>query len=198
VADRRDGVPMPAFGPWGVDGLGTSATRRARLRVMPSHGPHNALWYFSRTTGGYLPVVWHAAVIMAARLTPALAWKRQLYRLLGMRVGEHASVGFMVMMDIFFPGDITLGADCIIGYNTTILCHEFLRHEWRRGPVWIGPDVMIGANSTVLPGVVVGAGATVSAMSLVNRDVPPGATVGGVPIRLLRPAGDRPAGVADA
>jgi acetyltransferase-like isoleucine patch superfamily enzyme len=33
--------------------------------------------------------------------------------------------------------------------------------------------------------VVVGAGATVSAMSLVNRDVPPGAFVGGIPIKRL-------------
>lgn len=50
----------------------------------------------------------------------------------------------------------------------------------------IDRDATIGANSTILPGVVVGEGAVVSAMSLVNRDVPPGAFVGGVPIRLLR------------
>jgi len=92
----------------------------------------------------------------------------------------------MVMFDIFFPQDVTLGEDCVIGYNSTILCHEFTRREWRRGPVVIGRDVTIGANCTILPGVVIGAGATVSAMSLVNRDVPPGAFVGGVPIRRLR------------
>ena len=50
----------------------------------------------------------------------------------------------------------------------------------------VGRDVLIGANCTILPGVVIGDGATVSAMSLVNKDVPPGAMVGGVPIRLIR------------
>jgi len=57
--------------------------------------------------------------------------------------------------------------------------------EWRTGPVVIGRNVTIGANCTLLPGIVIGDGATVSAMSLVNKDVPPGAKVGGVPIRSL-------------
>jgi acetyltransferase-like isoleucine patch superfamily enzyme len=44
---------------------------------------------------------------------------------------------------------------------------------------------MIGANCTILPGVVIGDGAIVGAMSLINRDVPAGASVGGTPIRRL-------------
>ncbi|MFQ3662652.1 MAG: acyltransferase [Chloroflexaceae bacterium] len=171
---------------WEADGLGSSAVRKGRLRIVPSPGPHNALWYFPRVTGGYGRVARNAAIIQLARYVPFLPLKNALYRALGMRVGACASVGLMVMFDIFFPQDITLGEDCVIGYNSTILCHEFTRHEWRRGPVLIGRDVTIGANCTVLPGVVIGAGATVSAMSLVNRDVPPGAFVGGVPIRRLR------------
>lgn len=169
-----------------ADGLGSSAERKARLTIRPSPGPHNALWYFPQLTGGYAQVARNAAIIQLARYTPALPVKNALYRLLGMRVGAHSSVGLMVMIDIFFPEDVTLGEDCVIGYNTTILCHEFTRAEWRRGPVVVGPGATVGANCTILPGVVIGAGATVSAMSLVNRDVPPGAFVGGVPIRPLR------------
>ena len=169
-----------------AESLGTSAGRKARLSIRPSPGPHNALWYFPRLTGGYGRVARNAAIIQLARYTPALPLKNALYRLLGMRVGPRSAVGLMVMFDIFFPQDVTLGDNCVIGYNSTILCHEVTRHEWRRGPVVIGPEVTIGANCTVLPGVVIGAGAVVSAMSLVNRDVPPGAFVGGVPIRALR------------
>jgi acetyltransferase-like isoleucine patch superfamily enzyme len=177
-------TPVP--GPLGEDGLGLSATRRARLSILPSPGPHNALWYWPHMAGGYLRVSRNALLIQVARYMPYMPAKNAIYRLLGMQVGSHAAVGVMVMMDIFFPQDASLGADCVIGYNSVILCHEITRHEWRRGRVWIGRDVTIGANSTILPGVVIGDGAVVSAMSLVNRDVPPGAFVGGVPIRLLR------------
>jgi len=38
----------------------------------------------------------------------------------------------------------------------------------------------------------IGDGATVSAMSLVNRDIPPGAMAGGVPARVLRTAESSP------
>lgn len=180
------GVAAPVFSELGADGLGASAARKARLHIAPTPGPHSALWYFPKITGGHLRIARNAAIIQLARYTPSLTLKNALYRLLGMRVGGHAAVGLMVMFDIFFPQDVTLGDDCTIGYNSTVLCHEFTRHEWRRGPVWIGRDVTIGANTTILPGVVIGDGATVSAMSLVNRDIPPGAFVGGVPVRLLR------------
>jgi acetyltransferase-like isoleucine patch superfamily enzyme len=46
---------------------------------------------------------------------------------------------------------------------------------------------MIGANSTILPGLVVGAGALVGAGSVVVRDVPEGMVVAGNPARVIRP-----------
>jgi acetyltransferase-like isoleucine patch superfamily enzyme len=166
--------------------LGSSQARKARLQIHPSPGPHNSLHYFPQVTGGMLRVAWHSLVIQIARYTPWLAVKRWLYRSIGVTVGGYASVGLMVMLDVFFPMDITIGDEVIIGYNTTILCHEFLRHEWRRGPVVIERDAMVGANCTILPGVIIGAGASVAAGSLVNRDVPAGAVVAGVPIQLIR------------
>jgi acetyltransferase-like isoleucine patch superfamily enzyme len=185
TSGRPAGVPVPVA-EVGADGLGSTAGRKARLQIGASPGPHNALWYFPQLTGGYARVARNAALIQLARYTPHMPLKNALYRALGMRVGAHASIGLMVMFDIFFPQDVTVGEDVVIGYSSTVLCHEFTRREWRRGPVWIGDEATIGANSTILPGVVIGAGATISAMSLVNRDVPAGAFVGGVPIRRIK------------
>lgn len=167
--------------------LPDTETRKARCQTFPSAGERAALWYFPQLTGGTLRVAFNASCIYAARFAPSFSIKRRLLRLTGANIAPHAAIGLGVVLDIFFPQDITIEDDATIGYNTTILAHEFMRHEWRRGPVRICAGATIGANCTLLPGVIVGEGAIVSAMSLVNRDVPPGAFVGGVPIRLLRP-----------
>ena len=57
----------------------------------------------------------------------------------------------MVMPDIMFPEKITVGDNSIIGYNTTLLAHEYLIREYRLGEIVIGNEVMIGANTTILP-----------------------------------------------
>ena len=61
-----------------------------------------------------------------------------------------------------------------------------LRDEKFSKPCTIGNDVWIGCNATILRGVKVGDGAVIGANSLVNRDVPPYAIVGGVPARIIR------------
>ncbi|EIT87007.1 hypothetical protein A374_02099 [Fictibacillus macauensis ZFHKF-1] len=124
--------------------------------------------------------------IQMARYTPFLPLKNWLYRtFLKMKIGDDTAVALMVMMDVMFPERISIGRNSIIGYNTTILAHEYLIHEYRLGDVIIGDEVLIGANSTLLPGVTIGDGAIVSAGTLVHKDVPAGAFVGGNPMRLI-------------
>lgn len=50
----------------------------------------------------------------------------------------------------------------------------------------IGNDVWIGVNATVLQGVKIADGVVVGANSLVTKDVPPYAIVGGVPAKIIR------------
>jgi acetyltransferase-like isoleucine patch superfamily enzyme len=102
-----------------------------------------------------------------------------------MKIGDQTSFALMVMPDVMFPERIKIGQNSIIGYNTTLLAHEYLIDEYRIGDVVIGDQVLIGANSTILPGVNIGDGAIVSAATLVHKDVQAGSFVGGNPMKVI-------------
>lgn len=152
---------------------------------FPVEGP-NALWQVYRTVSRF-KAIRNFVFIQVARYCPSLPVKNWIYRhVLGMQVGRHSAFALMVMVDVFFPEKISVGDNSIIGYNTTILTHEYLIKEYRLGSVRIGSNVMIGANTTILPGVTIGDGAVVAAGSVVHKDVAAGAFVGGNPIRDIR------------
>ncbi|GAB6257349.1 MULTISPECIES: DapH/DapD/GlmU-related protein [Peribacillus] len=145
----------------------------------------NSLWHVYKTVP-FWKVVKNFVVIQLARYTPFLGMKNWLYRtFLHMKVGKHTSFALMVMPDVMFPEKISVGRNTVIGYNTTILAHEYLIQEYRLGDVVIGDEVLIGANSTILPGLSIGNGAIVSAGTLVHKDVPEGAFVGGNPMKII-------------
>ena len=147
---------------------------------------HNSLWYIYRTVSPWKGIK-NFIFIQIARYCPILSLKNWIYRrVLGMKVGKHTAFGLMAMVDVFFPEKITVGENTIIGYNTTILAHEYLIKEYRLGEVLIGENVLIGANCTILPGVTIGDGAIVAAGSVVHKDVAAGAFVGGNPLRELK------------
>ncbi|MFB9274279.1 acyltransferase [Cohnella cellulosilytica] len=150
----------------------------------PVEGP-NALWQVYRTVSRF-KAVRNFVFIQIARYCPILPVKNWIYkRVLGMKVGRHTAFALMVMVDVFFPERITVGDNSIIGYNSTLLTHEYLIKEYRLGEIRIGSNVMIGANVTILPGVTIGDDAIVAAGSVVHKDVAPGARVGGNPLREL-------------
>jgi len=85
-----------------------------------------------------------------------------------------ASWGLESTPDVFWPELVTVGEDAVVGYDATLLCHEFLQDEYRTGEVVVGDRAMIGAGAVVLPGVEIGDDAQVAANSLVADDVPAG------------------------
>lgn len=155
--------------------------RTERFKVDGS----NSLWQIYKTVS-FFKVMKNFIIIQLARYMPFLSVKNWLYRtFLRMKVGEKASFALMVMPDTMFPEKITVGDNSIIGYNTTILAHEYLIEEYRIGEVKIGSHVLIGANTTILPGIKIGDHAVVSAGSLVHKDVPAGSFVGGNPMKVI-------------
>lgn len=117
-----------------------------------------------------------------SKLVP-LKLKNRLLRAIGVEIGEDVAIGLSAQLDIFYPEKISIGKGSVIGYGATILTHEATTERFSTGQVHIGENVLIGANTTVLPGVKIGDGASVSANSLVNRDVEPEENVQGVPIQ---------------
>jgi acetyltransferase-like isoleucine patch superfamily enzyme len=53
-------------------------------------------------------------------------------------------------------------------------------------PISIGNDVWIGTCSIIMDGISIGHGAVVAANSVVTKDVPPFAVVGGVPAKIIK------------
>jgi len=146
----------------------------------------NSLWQIYRTVSRWKGIR-NFIFIQMARYSPSLKFKNWIYRrILGMKVGENTAFGLMAMVDVFFPERISIGHNTIIGYNTTILAHEYLIEEYRLGDVTIGSHVLIGANTTILPGVTIGDYAIVGAGSVVHKDVAPHSFVAGNPLRVIR------------
>jgi len=175
----------------GDAGDGTDPSpRRERLDRHPTPGRRNSLWSWPSAKSP-LAIVRNYVVIVIARISPSLRLKNWLLRRIGVTVGEGVAWGLESTPDVFWPERITVGDDAIIGYDATLLCHEFLQNEYRLGDVEVGERAMVGAGAIVLPGVTIGEGAQVAANSLVVEDVPPNATVAGVPAEVVSSAGER-------
>jgi len=68
--------------------------------------------------------------------------------------------------------DVRIGSFCVVNPGAVV-----------SGAVRIGDGCLVGAGAVILQGLTVGGGAVVGAGAVVTRDVPPGATVVGVPAR---------------
>jgi maltose O-acetyltransferase len=107
-------------------------------------------------------------------------------------VADHAHIGRLVVLDL--AGAVEVERHATVSMGVTILTHTDvgespLRDRLPRSvaDTRIGEASYVGANATILPGCHVGRRSVVGAGALVNRPVPDGATVAGVP---ARPVGD--------
>jgi serine O-acetyltransferase len=98
----------------------------------------------------------------------------------GVKIGRRLFIdhGMGVVM-----GETTeIGDDCLI-YKGVVLGGTTLEKK-KRHPT-LGNRVIIGSNSTVLGAITIGDGARIGSGSVVVKPVPPGATVVGVPGRIV-------------
>ena len=125
------------------------------------------------------------------------------------RIGDNVSVGTLSVIEhhveigdnvrihtqVFIPEFSVLEEGCWIGPNVVLTNAKYPLSpgvkDHLAGPV-IRKGAKIGANATLLPGVVIGENALVGAGAVVVRDVPPGSVVAGNPARVIRQIADLP------
>lgn len=61
-----------------------------------------------------------------------------------------------------------------------------IREAYSNGPIVVSDDVWLGIDTMVMSGVTIGQGAVVAARSVVVKDVPPYAIVGGNPAKIIK------------
>lgn len=84
-------------------------------------------------------------------------------------------------------GGIRFGGQIMVGPNVMFITttHDIHTRLSLSLPIVVEDGVWVGAGAIILPGVTLGAGCVVAAGALVNRDVPAGKVVGGVPAKFL-------------
>jgi len=119
--------------------------------------------------------------------------------------GKHMSIGD----NVFINGNcnfqdsnlITLGDRVLVGPDSKFYCGNHSMDATKRfgtrangdkylisytKPIFIGNDVWIGGNVTVVGGVHIGNNVIIGAGAVVTKDVPDNSAVGGVPAKLIK------------
>ena len=135
---------------------------------------------------------------------------RDLVNLYGCRVGAGTKIGTFVEIQkgavigrrckisshTFVCEGVTIEDEVFVGHGVMFINDRYPRAttngepqteaDWKVEPTLVRRGASIGSGAVLLCGVTIGEGALVGAGAVVTTDVPPGATVAGVPARLVR------------
>ncbi len=107
-----------------------------------------------------------------------------------LEIGEASVISPHCTIFAVGPGGVRIGKrfDCGPGVGIFASRTDYTRdlNHHIFAPVVIGDDVTVFANAVINPGVQIGNGAVIAACSVVTRDVPARALVGGAPATVIR------------
>jgi serine O-acetyltransferase len=98
-------------------------------------------------------------------------------------IGRNADMapGFVILHSV----GVVINTNVRAGRNLVIYHGVTLGEERRKSPI-LGDNVYIGAGAKVIGGVRIGSDVRIGANAVVTKDVPDGATVIGIPARIVR------------
>jgi acetyltransferase-like isoleucine patch superfamily enzyme len=138
-----------------------------------------------------------------------LIFHRDLVNLYGCRIGDETKVGAFVEIQknatvgkrckisshTFVCEGVTIEDDVFVGHGVVFINDPRPRAtaggklqteaDWKVVPTRVGRGASIGSGATILCGITIGEDAMIGAGAVVTRDVARGATVAGVPARVL-------------
>ncbi len=137
-------------------------------------------------------------------------YHRDLVNLYGCRIGNDTKIGTFVEIQkgavvgerckisshTFLCEGVTIEDEVFVGHGVMFINDPHPRAtadgrlqtdaDWQVVPTRVCRGASIGSGAAILCGVTIGPGAMIGAGAVVTRDVPAGATVAGVPARVLR------------
>lgn len=116
-------------------------------------------------------------------------WRIFFYRLCGYNVGKNVFIGMRCYLDDLEPQMLTIEDNVIISYGVFFACHG---RNQAHTPITIKRGAYIGMRANIISGkngVTIGEDAIIGACTLVNKDIPNGATAVGVPCKIIKNKG---------
>jgi len=127
--------------------------------------------------------------------------------LYGCRIGDDVLIGTFVEIQsdvdvgprcriqshTFICSGVTLEAEVFVGHGVMFINDRNPRTatagtgDWKLERLTVKRGASIGSGALIFGGITIGEGAMIGAGAVVRQDVAPGATVAGVPARLVRP-----------
>ena len=127
---------------------------------------------------------WFSAVVIPT--IPFSNLRVQCYRWCGYKIGKGTFIGMRCYLDDMCYDLLEIGDNVTISYGVYFACHGKNQEHNRmiiQNGAYIGMRATLVARSQ--EGLIIGENAVVGACALVNKSVPQGATVVGIPAKIL-------------